>query len=232
MTSPVPPQQLEALKQCDTCSVANAIETFKVRLRNEGFTDGRLRPLISHKQPMVGYAVTVRMKSSNPPAEGRVYSDRSGWLNYIQSQPTPRVMVIEDVDEQPCASSFAGASHANIWKALGCVGIVTNGALRDLPLLEETGLHVYASALVPSHGFAHIVDFGHPVRIAGLDIASGDLLHGDVHGIVSVPTEVVDRIPAECAAMLEREQRIVNLCRSKDFSVGKLGEVLQQQSGS
>jgi regulator of RNase E activity RraA len=208
--------------------VANAIEAFKVRLRNEGFTDGRLRSLVSRGQPMVGHAVTMRMKSSNPPAEGRFYADRTDWLNYIQSLPTPRVIVIEDVDEHPCASSFAGGTHANVWKALGCVGIVTNGALRDLPLLEETGLHVYAGALVPSHGFAHLVDFGHRVTIAGLEISSGDLLHGDVHGIVTVPPEVVDRIPAECAAMLQREQRLAELCRSKDFSIEKLREALQQ----
>lgn len=230
MTSSLTPEQLEALKRCDTCSVANAIETFKVRLRNEGFTDGRLRSLISRPEPMVGYAVAVRMKSSNPPAEGRLFADRTGWLNYIQSLPAPRVIVIEDLDEHPCASSFAGATHANIWQALGCVGIVTNGALRDLPLLEKTGLHVYASALVPSHGFAHIVDFGHPVNIAGLEIASGDLLHGDVHGIVTIPKELAADIPAQSSAMMDREQAIVNLCQSKEFSVAKLCEVLKQQS--
>ncbi len=130
--------------------------------------------------------------------------------------------------EQPCASSFADATHAHVWMALGCIGIVTNGALRDLPVLEETPLHLYAGGLVPSHGFAHIVDFGHPVTIAGLEIASGDLLHGDMHGIVTVPTEIATQVPRVSAALRAREQHLLELCRSKDFSPERLFEILKQ----
>lgn len=228
MSFALTPEQLDALKRCDTCSVANAIETFQVRLRNEGFTNGSLRCVARHAEPMVGYAATVRMKSSNPPPEGQTFEDRAGWISYIQSLPSPRIMVIQDMDEQPCAASFAGASHAHVWQALGCIGIVTNGALRDIPLLEETSLHLYAGGLAPSHGFAHIVDFGRPVTIAGLEVTSGDLLHGDVHGIVTVPKSIAPQVPSACAAILARERQILDLCRTGNLSAEALCEILRR----
>lgn len=221
--------ELNALRSYTTTTVANAIESFNVRLRNEGYTNGTIRPVIPRTDVMLGHAVTMRLKSSNPPAQGHLYTDRTDLWNYVQTLPAPRIVVIQDGDDQPGAGSFIGATHANILMSLGCVGVITNGAARDLPEIEKLAFHLYAGAVVPSHGFAHVFDFGKPVTVAGLKISQGDLLHGDVNGVVSVPKELGAEIPPAADAILERESRILKMCRSKDFSIERLCEIITQK---
>jgi regulator of RNase E activity RraA len=226
MAATITPEELEALRRYDTCTVANAIESFKVRLRNEGYTDGSIRLLTPRAEAMTGHAVTMRLRSSNPPAEGYLYNDRTDLWSYIQTIPAPRVVVIEDVDDKADAGAFIGATHAGILMSLGCVGVVTNGAARDLPAIGELPFHLFAGAVVPSHGYAHVFDFGKPVTVAGLTVSPGDLLHGDMHGVVSIPKDVAARIPVAAEAVMARERRILELCRSKDFTTEKLREII------
>src|SRR5882724_1479537 len=122
---------LETLRRFDTCAVANAIETFDVRLRNEGFADASIRCLIPEIAPIVGYAVPVKIRCSAPPPNTHVYTERTDWWNYILKIPAPRVVVIEDVDVQPGTGALIGELHANILQALGSVGAITNGVVRD-----------------------------------------------------------------------------------------------------
>jgi len=225
-TTAITPAELEALRRYDTCAVANAIESLNVRLRNEGYTDGSIRLLTPHTEPMTGYAVTMRLRCANPPSEGHLYTDRTDLWNYVQTIPAPRIVVVEDVDEQLDAGAFIGATHAGILMGLGCVGAITNGAARDLPAIGKLPFHLYAGSIVPSHGYAHIFDFEKPVTVAGLPISPGNLLHGDMHGVVNVPKEVAAKIPAAAEAVLEREQRILDLCRSQDFTLKKLREII------
>src|SRR5262245_5419118 len=131
MKVPLTTEQLEPLRLLETCAVANAIETFDVRLRNEGFTDATVRCMFPRLKPMVGYAVTATVRSSNPPPDRHDYMDRTDWWNYILSIPAPRVVVIQDVDQNPGTGSLLGEVHSNILMALRCVGAVTNGAVRD-----------------------------------------------------------------------------------------------------
>jgi 4-hydroxy-4-methyl-2-oxoglutarate aldolase len=222
MTPPLAASQLADLQKLGTCSVANAIETFGVRLRNEGFSDGSIRCLIPRPEPMVGYAVTARIRTSNPSKDGHAYVDRTDWWNFVQSIPSPRVVVIQDVDERPGFGSLIGEIHASILMALGCVGVVTNGAVRDVPALERMGFHAFVSGVTTSHAYSHIVEFCEPVEIAGLGIKSGDLLHGDQHGVLSVPAEIAAQIPAEAAKIIEREGRVLELCRAGNLSLDKL----------
>jgi len=124
-------EQLDALRQFDTCSVSNAIETFDVRLRNTGFANASIRCMFEDAPPMVGYAATARMRSGEPPVAGRRFHDRSDWWNSILEMPAPRIIVMEDMDEPPGAGAFIGDVHAAILVALGCIGCVTNGAVRE-----------------------------------------------------------------------------------------------------
>jgi regulator of RNase E activity RraA len=123
---------LEELRQLDSCSVANAIETFGMRLRNTGFSDSSIRCLFEDEPPMVGYAATVRIRTAEPPMEGESYFYRLDWLDYFSSIPSPRVLVLEDMDTNPGIGAFIGDVHANILHVLGCAGVVTNGAVRDV----------------------------------------------------------------------------------------------------
>jgi 4-hydroxy-4-methyl-2-oxoglutarate aldolase len=222
----IPVEELDALRRLDSCTVSNAIETFQVRLRNAGFADARVRCIFEDLPPMVGYAATARLRSSEPPIAG-VYHDRTDWWNSILQLPAPRIAVVEDVDESPGVGAFLGDVHAAILRALGCIGYVTNGAVRDLPQVGDLGLHVFAGNVAVSHAYAHIFDFGTKVKVGGLEVGPGDLLHGDRHGVLSVPKAIAGEIPAAAARLQQAEQRVIEVCRSKEFSVDKLRQVVK-----
>jgi len=216
------PEQLEALRRLDAGTLANAIESFQERLRNEGFTDGSVHCLFPHLPPMIGYAVTVKIHGSAPPVAGETYLERTDWWDYVVSVPAPRVVVVQDAATRPGIGSLLGAVHVNILRALGCVGAVTNGAVRDIPAAEEIGFQLFAGNFSVSHAYVHIVEFGTPVEIGGLKMQSGDLLHGDRHGVQSIPGDIAARIPPVAAKIAAQEHALIKLCQSPDFSIEKL----------
>lgn len=219
---------LDALRAIDTCVVSNAIETFELRLRNTGFADARIRCMFDDLPPLVGYAATARLRSGDPPMSGGAYHDRGDWWNSIVQVPAPRIVVLEDMDKPPGVGAFLGDMHAAILNALGCVGYVTDGAVRELPRVRALGFQLFAGNVAVSHAYAHIFDFGSPVKIGGLEVKPGDLLHGDRHGILTVPNEIAPQIPGVAARLQRAEQRIIDFCRSKDFSVDRLRQLMSE----
>lgn len=213
---------LEALRRLNASILANSIEHFHERLHNEGFVDHTVSCLCPQREPMVGYAATLVIRGAAPPTAGGQYSDRTDWWDYVLSVPAPRVAVLQDVSSRPGLGSLIGAVHMNILRALQCVGVVTNGAVRDLPAAEGAGFGVFAGNVTVSHAYVHIVEIGQPVQIGGLKIKSGDLLHGDRHGVQSVPLDIAAKIPSVAAELASQEQAIIHLCRSPDFSLEKL----------
>jgi 4-hydroxy-4-methyl-2-oxoglutarate aldolase len=226
---PLSLELFEALRRLDACTLANAIETFKGRLRNEGFMDSSVRCLFPHLSPMLGYAATIKIRGSAPPTTDGLYTDRTDWWDYVVSLPTPRVVVVQDASSRPGLGSFVGAVHMNILRALLCTGVVTNGAVRDIPIAEKSAFHFFAGNVTVSHAYIHIIEIGAPVEIGGLKIQSGDLLHGDVHGVQSVPVEIAEKIPAVAATIAVREQELIALCRSPEFTLEKLRAAINDQ---
>jgi len=224
----VGPAVLNALRALDGAAIANAIEAFDVRLRNEGFADSSIRCLSPDLAPAVGYAVTARIRCSSPPPVGHHYHDRTDWWNYIASVPAPRFVVVQDIDEHPGLGGFVGAVHANILRALACEGYATNGSVRDLAnVRDNVRMPMFATGVAVSHAFAHIVDFGGPVEIGGLQVESGDLLFGDAHGVQAVPIAVADALPAAVTDMKAREQDVIRFCRSPQFSIDGLRQLVR-----
>jgi 4-hydroxy-4-methyl-2-oxoglutarate aldolase len=220
-------EELEALRLLDTCTVSDAIETFAVRLRNTGFVNASIHCMFEDFPPMVGYAATARLRTDDPPIVGRRYHQRADWWKSILEIPAPRIAVIEDMDKPAGLGAFVGDMHGAILQALGCVGYVTNGAVRELRRIHDLGLQAFAGNIALSHAYAHVFDFGAVVKLDGLEVHPGDLLHGDRHGLLSVPKEIAAGIPAVAANQRAVEQRVINLCRSKNFSVDRLRQVLQ-----
>ena len=230
--SVLPASDLEKLRALDTCTVSNAIERLEVRLRNEGFVYGTAKCQFPKLGPMVGYAVTGRIRTSIPPMTHRCYYDRMDWWNYVASLPEPRVMVLQDADHTPGFGAFVGEIHASIGVALKCVGCVTNGAVRDLPAVAALGFQLFAGSVSVSHSYAHIIDFGDPVEIGGLKIHSGDLIHGDRHGVLTVPLKIATDIPGEASKILASERTLTELCCSPKFSLEELAKRIRNNPGN
>ena len=220
--------QLAALGRIDGCTLCNAIETFDVRLCNEGFCDSSIRCLFPELPPMVGYAVPVKIHCSSPPMDGGHYLDRTDWWNYILSIPAPRVVVLQDTDPQRGLGALLGEVHANILRALQCAGAVTDGAVRDVDALRASRFPCFAGHVAISHAYAHIVSIGDPVEIGRLKINAGDLLHGDQHGVVSVPTRLAPELPAVATRILAHDRRLIELCRADGFSLEKMHALVQE----
>jgi 4-hydroxy-4-methyl-2-oxoglutarate aldolase len=215
-------EQLDLLKSFDTCAISDAIETFGVRLKNEGFATAGFRCFFKALPPMVGYAATCQIRSATPPMVGGRFIERTDWWEHIRSVPEPRVVVIEDIDEEPGVGAFLGRVHVHLLKALACVGAVTNGAVRELPAIATSGFQVFAGRLAISRAYVHIVEFGGTVEVGGLRIQPGDLIHGDRHGILLVPKGLALQIPAVAAKILERKQRVIDLCKKPGVSLSEL----------
>jgi 4-hydroxy-4-methyl-2-oxoglutarate aldolase len=223
------PASLEQLRRLSTCIVASAIEGFRLRLPNSGFTDSSISCIFKDRLPLIGYAATARMRSKNPPMVGHgYYYERTDWWNHILSIPAPRVVVIEDVDERPGLGALIGEVNANILLALGCLGLVTNGSVRDVDQVGLTRFQMFAGGVSVSHAYAHIFDFGGTVEVGGLKVNPGDLIHGDRHGVQTVPLEVADKVPAAAHRIMHRRQHLIGICRATDFSIEKLREAIRE----
>ena len=231
MNTILTPEQLEALRRLDACTLANAIETFHERLRNEGFAD-RTHPL--------SVPAACRRCSATPPRSRFADRRRRRLAALTPTGPTggttsclvpaPRVVVVQDVATRPGLGLTARRSAYEHPAALGCVGAVTNGSVRDIPAAESLGFHLFAGSVSVSHAYVHIVEIGTPVEIGGLKIQSGDLLHGDLHGVQSIPLDIA---AADSAGRRRksppRSRTLIALCQSPEFSIEKLRAAVDQE---
>jgi regulator of RNase E activity RraA len=221
-------QQLEAFLEYDTCSIANAIECFGVRLRNEGFTRPGLDCLTGDAR-VLGYAATFRVKSADPPLTGGRFEESTDWWEEVRSMPGPKIAVFQNIDEGGDAGSCVGEVHAAILKAFGCAGLVTDGSVRDITGIKKLGdFPIFAPSVSVSHSYMHIIDFGTPVNIFGLAVRQGDLIYADCHGVLAIPIEIAAELPAVAERLRSKDRRIIQLCKSADFSPEKLLQLLNE----
>jgi regulator of RNase E activity RraA len=217
---PLSSAEIEALRRWPTPAVINAIETFEVRPRHEGFMLG-LRCVFPELGPMVGYAATATMRAARPGTGDGRQALLAHWRN-VARQPAPRVAVIQDLDDPPAFGALWGEVNANVHRALGCVGVVTNGGVRDLDEVRALGFHFFAAEVIPSHAWVHVVDTSIEVRVGGLVVRDGDLLHADQHGVVLVPRQIAREVPRAAAEVEQRERGIIELCQSAGFTLDAL----------
>jgi 4-hydroxy-4-methyl-2-oxoglutarate aldolase len=224
----VPAKLLEQLKLFSTCAIANAIECLDARLRNVGFGNSTIHCRFPHFPPVTGHALTLRLRGANPPIEGGFYLDRTDWWDDLAESPAPHIVVIEDADRRVGTAAFVGETHAAILQAMGCVAVVTNGAVRDLSQVERLGFQLFSGNVSVSHAYAHVAKVDSEVEVAGLKITPGELLHGDEHGIVKVPRNSVEKILKIAERLRSREREILRYCKSPQFSREGLRNLLRQ----
>ncbi|MFQ5973977.1 MAG: RraA family protein, partial [Alphaproteobacteria bacterium] len=205
----------------------NALELLDPRFRTTGFTSQPLVCINPKLPPMVGYARTLTIRASEPPDEppAEVRARRLAYYRYVGDGPRPTVVVVQDVDPQPGFGAFWGEVQSAVHTGLGCLGLVTNGSVRDLDVMAP-GFQVLAGSVGPSHAWVHIESFGGAVEVAGMSVAFGDLVHADRHGAVVVPLELASDVPEKAALLARRESIILEAARAPGFDAEKLAHAM------
>jgi regulator of RNase E activity RraA len=214
-------EQLEALRQIDSPTVSNAIEHFGVRPRVEGYAGWELRCAFPELGTMLGYAVTCTADSTTTSRR-----DERGLLRLweaVEGAPKPAVIVIKDIGPQRGRSCHMGEVMATTAKALGAVGCVSDGGLRDAVEVRALGgFQYFCPGFVVSHGNAVICDVNVPVTLDGLAVRPGDLLHGDVNGVLTIPEAIADRVAAQAQAVRLTEREVLEFVRRPGLTVERL----------
>jgi regulator of RNase E activity RraA len=216
-------QQFEFLRSIDTPTVCNLIEIVAPERRGGGYTVHHLHCPFPDLPPMVGFAktVTIRAKDAVPLGQAGYMQKRLDYLDYVAAAPSPGVVVIEDLDDPVGYGAFWGEVQSNVHKALGCLGTITNGSIRDIPQIAA-GFQMLAGSIVPSHAYVHVVDFALDVTIHGMAVKSGDLIHADRHGAVVVPPDKIDAMQGAAEGLSAREAKIIAAARSPGATVEQI----------
>jgi regulator of RNase E activity RraA len=205
--------QFAFLRSIDTPTVCNLIEIVAAERRGSGFTVAHLHCPFPDLAPMVGFAKTVTIRARDAVSGPSYMQKRMDYLDYVGVAPQPSVVLIQDLDEPAGYGAFWGEVQTNVHKALGCLGTVTNGSVRDIPAVA-LDFQMLAGSVGPSHAYVHVVDFGIPVTIHGMAAKSGDLIHADRHGAVVVPVDKIDAMQGALDGLMKQEARIIAAAKS------------------
>ena len=214
----ITPELIADLESIDTPTVCNALELVDPGRRGWGYT---VEPLVCARPElgaMVGFARTATIRAQHPSGDDSAADTRRDeYFRYIDEGPKPSVMVIHDLDGRSRGyGSWWGEVNSSIHLGLGSKGVVTDGSIRDLPDLAD-GFQLLAGRVGPSHAFVHLVGFGDQVKVAGMRVDDGDLIHADQHGAVVIPTGVAGDVMDAADLIARREAVIIDAARQPGF---------------
>ena len=207
------PIDLKLLAQYDTPTISNTIELFEVRPRNEGYMDGRIRACFPEMPPAVGYAATATMRCALPRREGDVYGSLDEQVARFAELPGPPIVVFQDLDDPAVAATF-GEIMCTTYQSFGAVGLITSGAARDLDQVRRLGFPAFSNGAICSHGYSHIVDLHRTVRVGGLTVQPGDLIHADCNGVTTIPIEIAAGVAQAAAEFCAAESIVLDYLKT------------------
>jgi len=227
MKSQLTHAELLKLKRWNTPTIYNGWEQItKHDVAREGFNLEETTDFMAQMGSMVGYAVTVVIEPSNS-AHKRSLSAWSEYRRYVSQQPGPKIVVIQDLDKPRVIGSFWGEVNSNVHRALGCVGTITDGAIRDLDEMTNAGFKALARRLCVGHAHVAPIRWNCEIEVFGTKIMPGQLIHADKHGFLAIPPE--DEQSLLDAAIFMDTNECETMIQVARQSAGKsTGEVLDQ----
>ena len=216
-------EDLQRLKQWDTATICNGLEVVAPARRAIGFTTQPLLSLYPKMPPIVGLA-RVGTISSREPARS-IVAQRADWYDYVGTSDLPTIVVVQDIDSRPGYGAFWGEVHTTVHRRLGALGCVTNGSFRDVGMCDPV-FQVLGGQMGPSHAHVHLIDFGKPVDVFGMQACHDDVIHADLHGAVVIPAECVKSLPDAIYLVSRREKVILDVVNGPDFSLAKLRDAI------
>jgi regulator of RNase E activity RraA len=211
-------RQWSSLERADSPTVANVIELFGIRSQVAGYVNSSVKAIYPEFPPVVGYAVTATFRTGYPETAENAYGGMPRFLEESDDFPTPRIAVFQDLDDPPRGATY-GEVMASALQGFGFVGLVTNGAARDIEQVRAMKFPCWASSAFVSHGHPRFVEALVPVVIGGLQVRTGDLLHADANGILHIPDRIAGAVAELCEPFMEAESIAIDYARSPDPTV-------------
>ncbi len=203
---PLPPGDLHQLNRWNTPTIYNGWE--QITRRNPGrdaFNLEETRDFMPQMGPMTGYAVTLLIEPSNPVHRETNPNAGEEYRRYLASLPGPKIVVVQDLDRPRVHGSHWGEVNARLHRALGCVGTITDGAIRDVDEMTDAGFKALARRLCVGHAFVHPVRWGCEVEVFGTKVRHGDLIHADKHGFLVIAPEEQESL-LDAATFMDRNE--------------------------
>ena len=215
----------EPLRQVDTPTICNALEIVRGGRFGQGFTRQTLLAANRELPPIVGYARTAQIRSSQPFDASARKERLLQYYEHVAAAPGPSVTVIQDVDHQPGFGAFWGEVNTTVHWGLGCVGAVTNGSMRDLAMMQPK-FQCLATKLSPSHAWVQVVAVGVAVDVCGMQVTPDQIVHADYHGAVVFTLEEAEKLPAAIDLMARKEKVLLDAARAPGYNMQKLREAM------
>lgn len=203
---------LDQLAKFDTPTICNVIELFDIRPRNVGYMDHRIQCNFPEFPPMVGFASTAAFRSDAPAVGGDAYGSMDQQVAGFAELPGPAIVVFQDLDDPPVAATFGEVMCAT-YQAFGAAGLITSGGGRDLEQVRALNFPVFTGSTICSHAYCHMLHIGLPVRVGGLVVNHGDLLHGDANGVTNIPLEIASEIADIAQEFIDAEAIVLDYVR-------------------
>ena len=189
----LPHSELLKLARWNTPTMCNGWEQITKHSRLTNYNLEEVTDFMPQMGPMIGYAVTVQFEPSN--VKHTDYKDAwAEYRKYVASVPGPKIVVLQDLDKPATYGSFWGEVNANVHMALGCVGTITDGSIRDVDEMTNAGFKAIARRLSPSHAYSWPVKWGIEVEAFGCKVQPGQLIHADKHGFLAIPPEDAEKL--------------------------------------
>jgi regulator of RNase E activity RraA len=215
------------LRQFDTPTICNALEIASGSRELSAFTHHTLTPASKRLPAIVGFARTATIRSSTPYDPARRRQNQLRYYEYVARPEQPSIAVIQDIDEQPGLGAFWGEVNTHIHWALGCVGTVTNGSMRDLDAMHPE-FQCLAGSLSPSHAWVQVVELEQPVEIFGMQVSPNNIVHADRHGAVVIPAQHLEKLPAAIDLMARREKVLLDAAKRPGFDLSALYDAFEK----
>lgn len=191
-------QLTEAFKEISTCNISDALDKMGLSCGTYG-----IRPLYDCPR-IAGTAVTMRVV----PAGSLKTSGHMGADPLDAAEPGD-ILVIDN----------GGRLDQNCWGEIvtlaamqkGAIGVIIDGAARDVDVTKEIGFPVYARGIVPLTARNRNVqgDYNCPVKIGGLQVNPGEIIVADVNGVCVIPIDKAEEVLKICGEMAQREEEII-----------------------
>ncbi|MHC4657047.1 MAG: RraA family protein [Planctomycetota bacterium] len=213
---PLSDAELLELQRWNTPTIYNGWEQItKLDAGKDGFNREECRDFMPEMGAVVGYAVTVVIEPSNVEHRRKNPKAWSEYRRYVASVPGPKIVVVQDLDKPGTFGSFWGEVNSNIHMALGCVGTITDGGIRDLDEMRDIGYKAIARRLCVGHAYVHPIRWNCEVEVFGRTVKPGQLIHVDKHGFLVIPRQDQGQL-LEAARFMDTNERETMIAAAKE----------------